>query len=215
MVSIGTIFSVIVVGAAVAGGYALYRNFDKIGGAFTRTTEEYLTNPLGSWLDSLSKSFSIPTVSAKPPTGGNTPFVDYNPNTNDPQDSRTWTPGYTPPPEKDFLPPTQQPTPYAPPTQVSPIPAPAPAPAPAPIPKQEIPQSGASYDLDPTKAGYYYIDYSGSKFDTQWLLSAFQAPNVAKAAAAPGDALFGIKYIGQSKLGEAGFKLFGESQNYL
>jgi len=209
MVSVGTIFSIVVVGAAIAGGYAIYRNLDKIGGAFTRTTEEYLSNPFGNWLDNLSKSFGISPGTTKPPQ---TPFIDYVPGTNDPQDSRTWSPGYSPPPEKDFLPPT---TSYDPPRQIQPIPAPSPTPYTPPYPTQPIPQPGASYDLSPSREGYYYIDYEGSKYDTQWFLNAFQAPSVARAALAEGDALFGIKYIGQSKLGEAGFKLFGESQNYL
>jgi len=53
MVSIGTIFSLVVVGAIAAGGYALYRNADKVGGALSRGVETNLTNPLGNYFDNL------------------------------------------------------------------------------------------------------------------------------------------------------------------
>jgi len=206
MVSIGTVFSLAAIGAIIAGGYVVYRNFDKIGGAFTGVVEKNLSNPFGDWLDSLSGGLSVASAPSTPP---NTPFVDYNPNTNDPQDSRTWEPGYSPPPEKDFLPPTQAPTPYYPPTQVSPIPAPTPAPV------GNIPDSTIGGYKDSFKSGYYYINYEGAKYDTQWKLTGAKAWEVSRAAEAKGDALLGIQYIGQSKLGEAGFQLFGESQNYL
>jgi len=65
------------------------------------------------------------------------------------------------------------------------------------------------------QGGYYYIDYTGSKYDTQWFLTPEQVSEAKKTAADPGDAFLGIYHLGKSKLSPAGFKLFGESQNYL
>ena len=58
MVSIGTIFSLAVVGAVAAGGYALYRNTDKIGGALTRGLEKNVSAPFGNYIDNLWKDTS-------------------------------------------------------------------------------------------------------------------------------------------------------------
>jgi len=55
MVSIGTIITLGVVGAIVAGGVAVYANAGKISGAFSRGVETNLTAPLGSYLDNLWK----------------------------------------------------------------------------------------------------------------------------------------------------------------
>ena len=225
MVSIGSILGVVMAGAVLIGGYVAYRNLDKIGAAGARTIEGNLINPFGDWLDSVSKSFtssnlfSQPAPQAPPQATGAT-YEEWLGGKDERTDEQIFDwynqAGLTPP---AYATPQPETTPYYPPTQVSPAPAPTPTVQPPSYkesyPQQPAPQSGASYDLEPTKAGYYYIDYEGSKFDTQWKLSSFNAANVAKAAAAEGDALFGIKYIGQSKLGEAGFKLFGESQNYL
>jgi len=53
MVSIGTIFTLGAIGAVIAGGFALFANRDKLGGALSRGVEENLTNPLGDYFDSL------------------------------------------------------------------------------------------------------------------------------------------------------------------
>lgn len=55
MVSIGTIFSLAIAGAVAAGGYALYRNADKVGGALTRGVEKNVSAPFGNYLDNLWK----------------------------------------------------------------------------------------------------------------------------------------------------------------
>lgn len=55
MVSVGTIISLAIVGAVAAGGYALYRNADKAGGAFTRGVEKNISAPVGRYLDNLWK----------------------------------------------------------------------------------------------------------------------------------------------------------------
>jgi len=68
MVSIGTIFTIGIVGAVAAGIYAVSRNTDKIGGALTRGTEEYISKPFANYLDSLFQSLpglpGLPKVSA-------------------------------------------------------------------------------------------------------------------------------------------------------
>lgn len=208
MVSIGTIFSVIVVGAAIAGGYALYRNADKIGGAFSRGVETNLTIPIGNYFDNLWNSLTGSLPSA--PQGVN-PATIFDPLPSAYGSGPGLQPSPTPVPVPQYNYPGLPPSYQNPPASNLPNPL-----APKPIiPTQPLPQPKATYSLDPTKAGYYYIDYEGTKYDTQWKLSAYQAPNVAKAAAALGDALFGIKYIGQSKLTPEAFQVFGESQNYL
>ena len=58
MVSIDTIFSLAVVGAVAAGGYALYRNADKVGGALTRGLEKNVSAPFGNYIDNLWKDTS-------------------------------------------------------------------------------------------------------------------------------------------------------------
>ena len=55
MVSVGTIFSLAFIGALAAGGYALYRNADKVGGALTRGVEKNVSTPVGNYLDNLWK----------------------------------------------------------------------------------------------------------------------------------------------------------------
>ena len=55
MVSIGSIISLAVVGAVAAGGYALYRNANKVRGALTRGVEKNVSAPFGDYLDNLWK----------------------------------------------------------------------------------------------------------------------------------------------------------------
>jgi len=205
MVSIGTIFSVIVVGAAVAGGYALYRNADKIGGALSRGVEQNLTAPIGNYFDSLWNNLTdaLPSVPQ-----GLDPTKIF-----DPLPSAYGTPDAPPLTEQQPTPVPGYNNPYIPPSYQNPPASNLPNPL-APKPLEET--KGTSVD-DPTqyKSGYYYINYLGTQYDTQWKLDASKASDVARAADAPGDALLGIHYIGKSKLGQAGFELFGKSQNYL
>ena len=186
MVSIGTIISLGLVAAVAAGGYALYRNADKVGGALSRGVETSISNPLGNYLDNL---FKVPGATAQvagtPATSTPAPALDYVPGTNNPADSRTWNPGYVPPADQDFLPPAK--------TTVT---------------------SKSSRPTLQSQAGYYYFDVKGSQYDTQQLLTSQQATQL-KAAAVLDPALLAVRYIGQSKLNQAGFNLFGKSQGYL
>lgn len=186
MVSVGTIFSVLVVGAAIAGGIAVYSNANKIGGAFTRGVEKNISNPFGNYLDNLWK---IPGINAQGSSAVSTPgntttpgALDYVPSTNNPADTRTWSPGYVPPASQDFLPPAKTTT--AAPGQ--------------------------------PKAGYYYFDVKGSKYDTQQFLTADKAKQFinAKGAFHP-EALRAITYIGPNQLQSKGFQVFGQSKGYL
>jgi len=53
MISIGTVLTLGIVAAVVAGGYAVYRNADKLGGALSRGVETNLSVPLGNYFDNL------------------------------------------------------------------------------------------------------------------------------------------------------------------
>lgn len=189
MVSIGSIFTLAIVGAVAVGGYALYRNADKLGGALSKGVEASVVNPLGNYLDNL---FKIPGAAAQvtgaTATPAPAPALDYVPGTNNPADDRTWNPGYVPPANQDFLPPA--------------ITSKPPTPKPTPPPPNQ------------PKAGYYYFNVAGSQYDTQQLLTSKQA-TAYKAAALQDPALLNVTFIGKDKLGKTGFKLFGESQNYL
>jgi len=211
MVSIGTIISLGIVGAAIVGGYAVYRNFDKIGGALSRGVETNITNPVGNYFDSLWQTAQSSLGIAQGQKG-----QGVNPSTIfDPLPSAYGAPGAPPLTQPQPTPVPQYNNPYIPPSYQNPPASNLPNPL-APIPKVIEPTKGTSID-DPSKflSGYYYVNYSGAKYDTQWKLDASKASDVARAASAPGDAFLGIKYIGQTKLGEAGFELFGRSQNYL
>lgn len=74
MVSVGTFLSIGIIGAIAVGGYALYRNADKAGGAVSRGVQTSITNPLGNYFDNLWKN--TPTNSNNPSAG--TPGV-YDP----------------------------------------------------------------------------------------------------------------------------------------
>lgn len=188
MVGIGTILTLGIVGAAVAVGYGLYRNSAVIGTALSRGVETSVVNPIGNWFDSLFQ----PLKDASGSIITTTPQQEtvYDPLTEATKDLRT----VNDPADVRTWTPGYQP----PPEQDYQPPAPPPPPEPT-----------TTY-----KSGYYYADYVGSQYDTQWYLSAGEAESIAKTAAAPGDAFLGIKYTGV-KLSAAGFKLFGESQNYL
>jgi len=213
VVSLGTVFTLAAIGAIAAGGYALYRNAGAITSALSRGVEGYLTNPLGSYFENLFQNLPIPPVvgstngTVPPPPGPGeegtgiwqgTEGSDQGPKL--PADKNLaqvafdiwWLEHFGPGPSTTTPPATTPPV-----QDLTP---------PGPIPQSTAPQ----YD-----AGYYYVNYEGSQYDTQWYLTAGQAQEAAKTAAAPGDAFLGIKYVGQSALSKLGFETFGKSQNYL
>ncbi len=99
-----------------------------------------------------------------------------------------------PPSTPTPLPPVQEPTPTYP----------TPTPPTPPTPQNNF------------QSGYYYFDFEGSKYDYQAKLTAEQAKLYStEALSVSDDAFKSIKYFGQSKLGDAGFQLFGKSQGYL
>jgi len=59
MVSVGTVISLLAVGAIAAVGYAVYRNLDKIGGAVSRGVETNLTNPFGNYFENLFRDTAV------------------------------------------------------------------------------------------------------------------------------------------------------------
>jgi len=210
MVSIGTVFTIGIVAAIAAGGYAVYRNADKIGGALSRGVEGYISNPLGSYFENLFKNLPAPPVSQPgpsttppPPPGPGETGTDY------------WE-GFVGSPQGPKLPDDKNlvqtafdiwwnehfgpgPSTTPPPPVITDVTPPGP-----------IPQS-----TPPGQAEYYYIDYAGSKYDTQWFLTPSEAAAYKQTAAAPGDAFLGVYGVGKSKLSTAGFQLFGKSQGYL
>ncbi len=194
MVSIGTVLTLGIIGAGIAGAYALYRSGGAIGGALSRGVETSLVNPLVDWANNL---FKIPPVSAVGPgstvpsntkadiivqAGGkviNTGFVD-DPNKFNP-------PGVT----GYGLPGTPQGTPTpTPDVTVAGIPTAAAAPTPA-----------------PSKAGYYYWNRPGPN-DKQLGLKVGTADKLRLRGRE-------LHYLSRTKLTEAGFKLFGQSKAYL
>lgn len=205
MVSIGTFLSIGIIGAVAIGGYALYRNLDKAGGALSRGVEQSITNPLGNYFENLWTS--LPSAAAStgngsfkeaPPQQSGVTYEQYVAG----EDTRTqsqvddW---YTqnkitnPNDPKPLLTPSVQ-IAYA-------------DPGPAATPK-------------PTdyKSGYYYFDVAGSQYDTIQYQTAeamkkLFSMNLSKIFSPGG--LENITYIGQSNLNEAGFKLFGQSKGYL
>jgi len=202
MVSVGTILSVGFAAAIIAGGYALYRNADKIGGALSRGVETNLTQPLGNYFDNLWGNVTTSSINAvqtavnqtyQQAQGG---FVDaWNKAV---AGAGTLNPIYP------WL--TQQPQQQQPPIEVTPLP-------PVPTLPPPLPPVGP---IAGPKAGFYYVDYTGSKYDTQWELTSKQAAQAFETAGADlTDAFLGLQYLGKSKLGPAGFQLFGKSKGYL
>jgi len=216
MVSLGTFITLGAIAAITAGGYAVYRNSDKIGGALSRGVEETLTKPLGVWADNLWRTIANPLG-----IGENTqPSIKV-------EGPLTFTPGLESSPglltQKETLAcecgshiiqdrygTVTQKCNTCSTTQYNPTPA--------PTPKETIPTRDPIAKI--FQSGYYYINYAGSRYDTQYYQTGEQAAKTA-ALAESGTAGIGgrvienIKYLGQSKLGPAGFELFGRSQNYL
>jgi len=190
MISLGTIFTIAVIGTAVAGIYAISRNTQQIGSAFTRGAENLVSAPLNNYLNSLFTN--LPTLTSIPK----------------PQETN--------------------PLPLSQPSAGLPNPANAPTNPTSidvglsqgikPTPTQTISDPNLSLDKFQPKTygkGFYYINYAGSKYDTQWELTGNQASQIAEGAKIKGDSLLGIKYLGTRKLGTAGFNLIGKANNYL
>jgi len=124
MVSIGTIISFGVIGAIIAGSYAVYRNSDKIGGALSRGLQTNITTPLGSWADSLftNTSNNLPNTTQNiTPVDPNSDTSRFNPPNqthwnsqhpygSDPQNHYNTTPTSAPTTTPTYTPPTYTPT---------------------------------------------------------------------------------------------------------
>ena len=221
MVSIGTVFGLLLAGGAALVGYGLYQNRSAIGSALARGTEVNITNPIGDWFENLFRNNEnngegdnndnqeSPII---PPDPNNT----FIPCSNNPADYRTWCNGYTPPPDQDFLPPNPNRPPTAPEPDVAPEPpAPAPAPPTAPnLPPGYDPNKIYNFDNPTFDPGfsipgrqYYYIDFIGNIPDQQVIeneagIELYEAPNVRA-----------IYPLGVSRpLSDAAFRVFGESK---
>jgi len=217
VVSVGTIVSIGAIGAIVAVGYAVYRNADKISGALSRGVEGYFTNPLGSYFENLFTNLPTPPVSSGSGSGNGTQVPTLSPDA--PVQESGLLEGFEGSPQGPKLPDDKNllqtafdiwyKEHFGSPTVTPPLPTITDVTPPGPIP-QSTPPLTQQY-----QEGYYYVNYEGSQYDTQWYLNAEQAASVAETAAAKGDPFLGIKYLGKSMLGAEGFKTFGQSQNYL
>jgi len=215
MVSIGTVITLGIIGAASIGAYALYRNADKAGGALSRGVEENISVPLGNWFDNLWQSVNplspgpgqdspinpVTIFDPLPPAYGDLDYV--------PPPSITPTPDYP-----SLVPPGTTPTPGPGPTTTL-VPTPG---APTLVPPGASTPGELLDIVNKFKEGYYYFNVVGSEWDTQQFVSESFAKQLNEADPSklfhPGG-LTDITYIGKTALGEAGFKLFGESKGYL
>lgn len=197
MVSVGTIFSLAVIGAVAAGGYAVYRNTDKIGGALTRGLEKNVVSPFGNYIDNLWKDAGTNIVSTttssvqkqivKPLENISNPLTVFT----NPLPS-----AYATKPKQTLPPPTikSQPTPNAP-KLISPK---------AKTPKELL-------NMLPSKAGWYYQNYSpeSGREDRQIKLNKGSADALRKRG-------WDLTYLTpKNKLSPKAFEMFGKSQNYL
>ena len=221
MVSIGSVFGLLLAGGAALVGYGLYQNRDAIGSALTRGTQVHISNPIGDWFEGLFRNNEDDgsgdegnNQNQNPPPMIPNPDNDFVPCTNNPADMRTWCNGYTPPPDQDFLPPEpEQPEPQTPPTPPPEQPEPGTEPdrgsRPRPNPIPDLPAPDVFVpEVTPPELSYYYLDWIGSREDQQLLLNQDQLsqfeedPNIR-----------GVYDLGtQRPLGQAAFRLFGESR---
>ena len=202
MVSFGTIFSLAVVGAVAAGGYALYRNVDKVGGAFTRGVEKNLVTPFGDYLDNLWKDLGDSVVDTATDT---IQKAIVNPLKNIPNPTNVFT---NPFPfafgESGKSPATKS----LPPAQLKLKPTPG-APKLIPPGASTIPQLLNIVNSQP-KAGYYYQNFpSGGRQDRQINLQKGTADKLRLRG-------YDLTFLSPSqKLSPAAFNLFGKSKGYL
>ena len=222
MVSIGTVFGLLLAGGAALVGYGLYQNRGAIGSALARGTEVNITNPIGDWFESLFRNNENNGEGDNNDNQEQPPIIPPDPNntfipcSNNPADYRTWCNGYTPPPDQDFLPPAPEPAPpINPPGPVAPEPAPEPdvepdrgsRPSPNPI-DRPAPDVFIPPGPTPPELSYYYLDWIGPRDDQQLLLNQDQ---LAQFENDPG--IRGVYDLGtQRPLGAAAFRLFGESR---
>jgi len=214
MVSIGTVLSLVVGGAVIAGGIAVFSNLDRIGGAFTRGVEESITRPFSDYLDDLFKGNGASTQSNQSSIAGET-IQQIGATIGIPTDSTVNADGTvsssTPPLltlennrrqialdelEKNRFKTEQE--------------------------NREFDRiqlhKGSGTGFTGGQEGFYYFNVVGSKYDNQQFLSREAAQ---KLLGADPNILFNeegltdIKFLGKSRLGDAGFRLFGESQGYL
>jgi len=189
MVSIGTIITLGVIAAITAGGYAVYRNVDPIRGAVSRGVETNLVNPLRDWADSLWSGIAAVNENISDPDPSTSKSTKFY----DPSKTVYTPTGKT---QQQVL--TQQPN-------LIPV-------------KTTTTRTPAYRPSTAYKAGYYYFDVKGSKYDTQQFLSAERIKQIRTSDPTKifhPEGLREIKYIGKTPLQKAGFELFGRSQNYL
>jgi len=205
MVSLGTFLTLGIIAALAAGGYAVYANAGKIGGALSRGVETQLTDPLGNYLDTLWQNVTTSSITAVS-EGVQTAYQQTSQGFVDAWNSAiAGVQGAITNPIYPWQTTQQSPTPD--PIDIQPLPTVDPV----PIVQPTFTQQPGSF-----QEGYYYFNFLGSKYDYQTKLSAEQAGIYsAEALKSPTDYFENIKYLGQSKLGEAGLKLFASSQNYL
>ena len=206
MVSLGTFLTLGAIAAIAAGGYALYRNADKLGGALSRGVETNITAPLGSYLDTLWQDVTNSSINAVQQAASQTyqqasqGFVDAWNSAINAASTLTTNPIYP------WM--TSQPTQQPPPTTVQPLPTVEPLPILKPTFTQDF------------KSGYYYLNYPGSQYDVQRYQTAEQAAKTfglfeKGIAGIGGRAIQDFTYLGKSELGTAGLELFGRSKGYL
>jgi len=209
MVSIGTVFTIGIIGAVAAAGYAVYRNADAIGSALSRGVEGYFTNPLGNWVDDLFRNLSIgPGVKTNGETSSTVP-----PPPGPGEEGTGFWEGLVGTDEGPALPADKNLTQVAfeiwynehfGPKEDPPIEIIDETP-PGPIPQSEIPTSDPIQSL----AGWYYRNFApGGRADEQIFLKEGTADRLTARG-------YDLRYLGQDELGEAGFQLFGKSQGYL
>jgi len=208
MGKLGIILTVGIVGAIAAAGYAVYRNVGNIGGALSRGVETQLTVPFGNYLDTLWRDVTTSSINAVS-QGVQTSFQQTQQSFIDAWNAAINSiTGSIPTTTNPVYPWDTSPSLYAPPptpTPTAPVPTPT---APLPTPTAPLPTS--------FKEGYYYFNFAGSQYDYQAKLTPSLAKEFAtEAFSNPYDSFENIKYLGQSKLGPAGLKLFAQSQNYL
>jgi len=203
MVSVGTVISLIAGGAIIAGGIAVFSNLDRIGGAFTRGVEESITKPFSDYLDNLFKTSTTNTQSSI--AGETVPFTDTS-TVSIPADTTINPDGTvsssTPPllnlspQEKAIATETQQQNVID--SQIA-------------LDKQIAEREQQNQNINQT--GYYFVNFEGSALDTQLFLRPEDAPVLESLKSAAN--FLNIQFLGKSKLGPAGFQLFGESKGYL
>ena len=198
MVSVGTVFTLGIIGAAAVGGYALFRNADKIGGAFSRGVEKSVTVPFGNYVDNLWKDVSDSVVDTTKVTVTKAVAEPFK---NIPNPFNVFTNPF--PPAYGESGKTQ---PKLPPPQKKLTPTPG-APTLVPPGASTIPQL---LEMVKSKAGYYYQNFApGGRQDRQIKLKAGTADKLKKRG-------YDLTFLTPSKkLSPTAFTLFGKSKGYL